>query len=209
MINPNFDTYNLHMNFLAHLYLTRSYDEITVGNFIADFVRSSQLSIYSDEIRKGILIHHGIDKFTDEHETVQQSKQRLYEKYHKYATVIVDVYYDYFLAVNWEKFSNVSLAQFSNETYSLLRKHQNIFPFEAQRVFHFMSVYDWLYSYHSIEGIQNALTGLSRKARFNSGMENAIEDLKKHYSEFEKEFTDFFPELEAHIKELLLIKAHR
>lgn len=192
------------MNFLAHFYLTRGHEEITAGNFIADFVRSSQQHRFSAEINKGIEIHRSIDTFTDEHEMVKRSKQRLYEKYHKYATVIVDVYYDHFLAANWKKFSDVPLAQFSYETYSLLRKHQNIFPFGAQRVFHFMSAYDWLYSYQSIEGIQNALHGLSRRARFNSGMENAVEDLKKFYKDFEKEFTEFFPELEAHINKCLI-----
>ena len=192
------------MNFLAHFYLTRGLEEITAGNFIADFVRSSQQHLFSAEINKGIEIHRSIDRFTDEHAVVHQSKQRLREKYHKYATVIVDVYYDHFLAANWKKFSDVPLAQFSYETYSLLRKHQNVFPFGAQRVFYFMSAYDWLYSYQSIEGIQNALHGLSRRARFNSGMEHAIDDLKKYYTEFEKEFNEFFPELEAHINKCLI-----
>ncbi|HLG34902.1 MAG TPA: acyl carrier protein phosphodiesterase [Bacteroidia bacterium] len=192
------------MNFLAHFYLTRGLEEITAGNFIADFVRSSQQHIFSAEINKGIEIHRSIDRFTDEHEIVRQSKQRLYEKYHKYATVIVDVYYDHFLAVNWENYSDVPLAQFSYETYSLLRKQHHVFPSEAQRLFHFMSAYDWLYSYQSMEGIQRALHGLSRRARFNSGMENAIADLKKYYSEFEKEFMLFFPQLQEHINSFLL-----
>ena len=144
------------MNFLAHLYLTCGLEEISAGNFIADFVSSIEHNRFSDDVRKGIKIHRAIDSFTDEHSVVQQSKQRLREKYHKYATVIVDVYYDHFLAAHWEKFSGISLAQFSNETYSLLRRQHHVFPLSAQRVFHYMSSSDWLYSYKRID--QSLLT---------------------------------------------------
>ena len=192
------------MNYLAHFYLTRGQEEITAGNFIADFVRSSKHHRFSEGVQRGISIHHSIDTFTDEHEIVSRSKQRLYDKYHKYATVIVDVYYDHFLAYNWSRIrgTSIPLAQFSHETYSLLRKQRHIFPFGAQRLFHYMSTYDWLYSYSSLEGIQRALNGLSRRARFNSGMENAVEDLEKFYPEFEKEFLEFFPELINHINKI-------
>jgi acyl carrier protein phosphodiesterase len=191
------------MNYLAHFYFTQGLEEITAGNFIADFVRSSQHHQFSNGVLNGIEIHRSIDSFTDEHPVVKKSKQRLYEKYHKYSTVIVDVLYDHLLALNWSKFSKMPLAQFTHETYSLLRKQQHVFPAEAQRMFHFMSAYDWLYSYQTVEGIQRALTGLSRRARFKSGMEKATEDLKESYADFEKEFTEFFPELSEEIKRLL------
>jgi acyl carrier protein phosphodiesterase len=55
-----------------------------------------------------------------------------------------------------------------------------------------------------LEGIDRALKGLAQRATFNSGMELAIEDLQEHYSEFKNEFMQFFPELEAHIKTVLL-----
>ena len=192
------------MNYLAHFYLTRGREEITAGNFIADFVRSSQQHQFTATVNEGIRIHRSIDKFTDEHLIVHQSKQRLRGKYHKYATVIVDVYYDHFLAAHWKKFSNMPLEKFSADTYSLLRKQQHIFPEKARHIFHYMSLHNWLLSYAEHEGINRALHGLSRRARFNSGMENAVEDLKKYYAEFEKEFMEFFPELETHVKPLLI-----
>src|SRR5260221_11252801 len=101
------------MNFLAHFYLTSGYEEITVGNFIGDFVRSSQLEKFSPEIQKGIMIHHSIDSFTDEHSIVRESRKRLREKYYKYSVVLTDVYHDHFVAANWKDFSSQPLPDFT------------------------------------------------------------------------------------------------
>jgi len=194
------------MNFLAHLYLTRGYEEISVGNFIADFVRSSQHEKFSDEVRKGIMIHHSIDRFTDEHAVVQESRKRLREKYRKYSVVITDVYYDHFLAANWKQYSDKPLAEFSANVYSLLIKYEHVFPEQAKYIFQYMSLNDWLLSYEKPEGIDKALKGLARRATFDSGMENAVEDLQKYYSGFENEFLQFFPDLEEFTNSLLLRK---
>src|SRR5690242_15960082 len=97
------------MNFLAHFYFTRQDEELTVGNFLADFIRGSRLELYDQRIREGIKIHRKIDSFTDEHPVVQAGRQRLRGTYHKYAMVITDVYYDHFLAVHWNTFSEMPL----------------------------------------------------------------------------------------------------
>ena len=55
---------------------------------------------------------------------------------------------------------------------------------------------NWLLNYAKVEGIHRALTGMSRRASFESKMEESVEDLKKHYEDFEAEFKAFFPELE-------------
>ncbi|MBK5285263.1 MAG: acyl carrier protein phosphodiesterase [Bacteroidia bacterium] len=187
------------MNFLAHFYLTRGLEEIIVGNFIADFIRSSQQENLSPLVKKGIIIHHSIDRFTDDHPVVRESRKRLRERYKKYSVVITDIYYDHFLAANWNQYSEQPLAQFSSDVYSLLKKHEHILPDHAKYVFQYMSLNNWLLSYADVEGIDKALKGLSQRAKFNSGMEHAAEDLQKHYPEFRNEFDQFFPELINHL----------
>jgi len=191
------------MNFLAHFYLTRGHEEITVGNFIADFIRSSQHENLSALVKKGIIIHHSIDHFTDDHPIVRESRKRLRERYMKYSVVITDIYYDHFLAANWNQYSEQPLAQFSSDVYSLLRKHEHLLPDHAKYVFQYMSLNNWLLSYAQIEGVDKALKGLAQRARFNSGMEHASEDLLEHYSEFKSEFEQFFPELITHVKNII------
>jgi len=183
------------MNFLAHFYLTRHDAELTVGNFIADFVRGSLQNQFDKKINEGISIHRRIDSFTDSHPVVQASRQRLRSTYHKYAMVLTDVYYDHLLAVNWSAFCEIPLEKFSSGIYTTLKKYEEIFPERAQTTFHYMQLHDWLTSYRTLEGIEKALYGLSRRATFESGMENAATDLKKDFNFYQKEFLEFFPEL--------------
>lgn len=183
------------MNFLAHFYLTRNNEELTVGNFLADFIKGSGQNRFSGKISEGISIHRKIDVFTDTHPAVQTSRQRLRATYHKYSMVITDIYYDHFMAIHWNNFEKLSLEEFSGTIYTTLKKYEEIFPERAKKTLHYMSLYDWLTSYRTIQGIEYALSGLARRATFESGMEKAAADLRKDFSLYEHEFLTFFPAL--------------
>lgn len=187
------------MNFLAHLYLSGDDEEVLVGNFIGDFVKGSQIDQFPAAIQKGIRLHRSIDFFTDNHEIVLQSKVRLREKFRHYAPVIVDVYYDHFLAKDWSRFSKIPLKEYTENFYSLMNNYFDIIPKGVIHMLSFMSRDNWLYNYQFIEGIDRALTGMSRRTKFESKMEEASEALKEHYRDFEKEFHQFFPELVLHV----------
>jgi acyl carrier protein phosphodiesterase len=92
------------MNFLAHLHLSGNNPNIMLGNFMGDFVKGkSYRQQYEPEIIKGIELHRSIDEFTDSHPVVTESKNRLRPTYRHYSGVIVDVFYDHFLAANWNQ----------------------------------------------------------------------------------------------------------
>jgi acyl carrier protein phosphodiesterase len=57
------------------------------------------------DVQKGIILHRAIDTFTDAHPFLDKAK-KLHSRYHHYAGVIVDVFYDHFLAKNWVTYSN-------------------------------------------------------------------------------------------------------
>ncbi len=66
-------------------------------------------------------MHRAIDTFTDAHPIFRQSTKRLHENYHHYAGVIVDVFYDHFLAKNWTKYSDEKLDLFVERFYQSLQ----------------------------------------------------------------------------------------
>lgn len=198
------------MNYLAHAFLSGPNPDLLIGNFIADGVRGKQLFTYPEGIQQGILLHRKIDHFTDNHAVVAESKARLREKFGKYAPVITDMFYDHFLADQFVRFSATPLAQFALDVYALMNRNFELLPEKLKHLLPYMEKQNWLVSYAQLSGINQALTGLSRRTSFFSGMENAASELKKNYGFYENEFSRFFPELilfaEENIAGLLPLK---
>ncbi|MGB0879588.1 MAG: ACP phosphodiesterase, partial [Polaribacter sp.] len=111
------------MNFLAHLYLSNSNTNIMIGNFIADHIRGNKFKHFHPKIQQGILLHRQIDTFTDRHSIVRKSKRRLHERYRHYDGVIIDIFFDHFLAKNWNKYSDIPLAEYIDTFYKSLVKN--------------------------------------------------------------------------------------
>ena len=189
------------MNFLAHSYLSGNNPKILIGNFIGDFVKGRGLHDRFDAaIANGIELHRMIDSYTDSHPVVMETKIRLREKYRHYAPVIVDMYYDHFLAAKWSTYHPLPLAEFASNTYQVLQSNMDILPEKLQHMLPYMMHGNWLVNYGKVEGLQRALTGMSRRTSFNSKMEDAVNDLRKYYQEFGDEFEFFFPDLVRYSK---------
>jgi len=183
------------MNFLAHIYLSFGDDEITIGNFIADSIRGNKIHHLPTRIQKGILLHREIDTYTDTHEIPKISSKRLHKNYSHYSRVIVDIFYDHFLAKNWIHYSNTPLKVYVENFYDLLEDNYAILPHGVQRMMPYMISDNWIYNYAKMEGIGRVLNGMNRRTKNKSKMNFAIFDLEEHYVDFEKEFTSFFEEL--------------
>ena len=183
------------MNFLAHLFLSDNDAPVMVGNFIAAAVKGNHFLDYQRSIANGILLHRSIDGFTDRHPVVARSKQRLRQKYRKYAGVVVDMYYDHFLATNWSDYTNVLLETFVSETYQTLQTYASLMPERSQRTLYYMQRSNWLVGYATFDGLGRALSGLASRTRFVSHMEQAICDLRLDYPAYAQDFSAFFPDL--------------
>ncbi|MGB3212055.1 MAG: acyl carrier protein phosphodiesterase [Desulforhopalus sp.] len=188
---------------MAHLYLSGDSDQVMLGNFITDFIKGKGGEPYRREVYLGILLHREIDSYTDQHQQVAVSKQRLWQRHRHYSSVIVDIFYDHFLAKNWQKFSIISLEDFACHSYTTIQRFDNLLPPKAKQVLPHMIANNWLVNYGKLEGVNRALQGMARRASFLSLMDRAIEDLQKDYEKFENDFEVFFPELAAHSKTYL------
>ena len=183
------------MNFLAHIYLSGDNDLIKIGNFMADGIRGKHFETYPLEIQKGIILHRAIDTFTDAHPIFRQSTKKLHQKYHHYSGVIVDVFYDHFLAKNWINYSDEKLDDFVTRFYQSLHDNHIILSERTKQIMPYMVEHNWLVSYQTVEGINGILTQMDKRTKNESKMRFATNELSEFYSEFEDEFTSFFHEL--------------
>lgn len=183
------------MNFLAHLYLSPQKEEIILGNFIADAVKGKIFYSYSEGVQKGILFHREIDRFTDQHPIFKTSCERLYPKYFRYSGVIVDIYYDHFLAKFWNEYHDQDLKEFVARAYHLLIHNFKLLPPRSKRLLPFMIAQNWLVNYSNFKDLNRVFGGMSRRTNNHSRMDEAVDELKAHYLDFEREFRAFFPEI--------------
>ncbi|ARV13671.1 ACP phosphodiesterase [Polaribacter sp. SA4-12] len=175
-----------------------------IGNFIADHIRGNNYEAYSKEIQQGIFLHREIDTFTDAHEVVRKSKRRLHERYRHYDGVIIDIFYDYFLAKNWSDYSAIPLDVYTETINDLFRKIAEKLPIKSQNFIKYMLEYNLLFNYGNKEGIAKVLNGMNSRTKGKSQMNLAIEDLQNLEEEFQEDFTLFFKDLIAHTNQKLI-----
>lgn len=192
------------MNFLAHLYLSQNNEHLIIGNFIADSVKGKDSQNYPEEIQQGIKLHRAIDTFTDAHPIFRKSKRRLHERYRHYDSVIIDIFYDYFLAKNWNNYSAIPLDIYSQAIYKLLKKNEDLLPYNSKQFYNYMISYNVLYNYKNLEGIAQVLKGMNNRTKGKSQMNLAIEDLTILEDEFEQDFKGFFKEIIDFVNKLLI-----
>lgn len=191
------------MNYLAHAYLSFQQEEILVGNFFGDFVKGKMMDTFPKGVRHGILLHREIDHFTDTHPLVRAGQTYLHPKFGHYSTVITDIYFDYFLGKNWQNYSQQPLEEFTKDVYRQISNYEPYFPDRFGNLFYWMKKDNWLLNYSTIEGIQKSLTGLSKRTRFDSKMEEAHLTLLEKEKEFELIFFAFFEDLKTFAKQKL------
>lgn len=189
------------MNFLAHFFLAFDEPDLMVGNFLADFLNKRESEMLSESVQKGILLHRAIDTFTDGHPEVKKSVQQLRPRHRKYAPVIVDVFYDYFLHRNWEKFSAIPKNHFSQKVYAALNDYYPHFPdFMQPRVKEMINA-QWLDSYGSLEGLNYTFRRMRARTSHPEWLDGAVDSLEALTPQLEADFVAFFPDLIQHAEE--------
>jgi len=180
------------MNFLAHIYLSGDNEQVKIGNFMAYSIKGKKYLKYPVDLQKGIILHRAIDYYTDTHPVFKQSTQKLFPEYGHYSGIIVDIFYDHFLASNWEKYSEVPLKEYTLNFYRLLEENFEVLPTKVKTFLPYMVNDNWLLSYAEIEGIKKVLIGMNIRTVKKSNMHLAVNELKEYYEEFEQEFEFFF-----------------
>ena len=187
------------MNYLAHFYLSFDQEPIVVGNLLGDFVRGRldhpRNAHYADDIKTGIKLHRHIDSFTDEHAVVRACRKQLSPQFGHYSGVVIDMYFDYFLAHHFVEFSPVPLRFFAANAYAILEKNRATLPPEALELVDSMIKYDWLTNYQYAEGMRRSFGGMARRFAFLKGIENADEALFENEEIYYGFFQQFFPDL--------------
>jgi acyl carrier protein phosphodiesterase len=189
------------MNYLAHAYLSFNHPQILVGNMISDYVKGKKQYDYPALILKGIKLHRSIDNYTDVHYAVLNAKEIFRPHYRLYASPIVDVVFDHFVAK--QSFTENDLLLFTQQVYHTLDEHKAFLPERFLSFFPHMKEYNWLFNYRHHWGIERSLNGLVRRAAYISDSTTAFNLFQEHFNELEQHFTVFFEDVKNFAKHQL------
>jgi len=121
------------LNFLAHTLFAQGDAERIAGQFCGDFVRGADLSHFSEGIQQGIHRHRRIDAFTDRHPAVRASLSVFEPPVRRFAGIITDVMFDYFLANHWDQYSDIPLETHVETVHDALNSTRAQLPAELRR----------------------------------------------------------------------------
>lgn len=181
------------MNFLAHLVLSPKETDFISGNLAADFLIGCDINLISKGVQSGIAMHQFVDQFTDSHALVKASKARIKDRFRLLSGVLVDVFYDHFLAKYFEQIANLSLEEFCEYIYETLAKNIAELPPGLQEFIPIMIRDNILFSYRNLEGVQTALNRINRRIKRKFSVELAMLTLSDIYESMENDFRKFFP----------------
>ncbi len=191
------------MNYLAHIRLAGDDPECLVGNFLGDFVKGRLTEDrYSPGIRRGIMMHRRIDAWTDSHEITRECARLISPERRRWSRVIIDIFYDHLLAVNWERYSDESLRDFLDRSYAVILGAADIFPGDAAARINTIIKDGWIEKYRSISGLSVVFQGMSIRVRRENPLPGSERELVAHYDEMNEHFNRFFPEILEYAKHL-------
>lgn len=188
------------MNFLAHLFLAEETAESLIGNLAGDFVKGRLGDRFPPAIAEGIRNHRAVDAFTDTHPSVAAFRRVLIPEQGHYARVIADIFFDHFLAVDFERWSGEPLEAFLSRVYALIDPHVASLPGQLSFVYPLMRDEGWLLSYRDLEGVRVTLARMSYRLRRHPPLADATHFLIDSRAELQRRFEAFMPDLIARFR---------
>jgi acyl carrier protein phosphodiesterase len=178
------------MNFLFHMFLSGDDPELLAGNFMGDFVKGPLGESYPPRIRQGLVLHRKIDSFAQQDASFQASRLRLPADYGLYRGVLVDLFYDHFLAKGWQQWSDRSLPDYLSWARIAVEQHRQVMPKRLQDMLPFIFE-ELLLSYVSVKGIESALCRMSRRVKRENPLAAGGAELTRHYEALQTDFERF------------------
>ena len=167
-----------------------------VGNLLPDFTKQISEQEYSHTVIQGAELHRFIDRYTDSHPVFKQSRSRISTERRRFSAVLIDIFYDHFLATNWEQYSSNSLLESTQFYYTQLSQAEMPIPVRLEEAIERMPKIDLLYNYRTLKGIEHAVNRISQRIRFENNLHGGIVELENNFVDLQTDFHLFFSDLQ-------------
>lgn len=182
------------MNFLFHLYLSGDDPDVLTGNLMGDFVKGAIGDQYPPGVRTGLILHRRIDSFAQNHALFRRSRERLDPRLGLWRGVLVDMFYDHFLALEWDQWSLEPLNIYLERSRRMIEGNRRHLPQRLQEML--PVIFGTLIpSYRTSEGVGLALERMSRRVRRANPLAGGVAELNLHGEGLREDFRAFMPRI--------------
>jgi len=182
---------DVRMNFLAHALLAGAQPADQLGGLMGDFVKGPLPAGLPHDLAAGVRLHRMIDVYAETHPAFMRSRARVSAQRRRVAGVMVDMFYDHFLARHWLDYHAEPLAQFAARMYALMAEHAAMLPPRLVEILPHMRDGDWFVAYRSADVTADAIDRMSRRLSRPELLYGGGDELGAHYPGFEADFFEF------------------
>lgn len=182
------------MNYLVHLYLAGADPDLQLGGLMGDFVKGPLDDRYPPGIVAGLRLHRRIDALAAVSPACGASRRRLAPDFGHTRAILVDIFYDHFLARHWRDFHPQPLPEFAAAAYRLLDERRELLPPGLARIAPHMTARDWLTSYRERAVIDTVLQRIAARLRRPTAMGAGAAELERCGTELLGDFQAFMKE---------------
>lgn len=186
------------MNYLAHLHLGGDAPAQLLGSLYGDFVKGPLAGQWPADIEAAIRLHRRIDVFTDSHPLQLQARARFPAERRRYAGILLDVFFDHCLALNWADYAAEPLPIFTGRVYQVLNSEPRL-PERLALIAPRMAAQDWLGSYREFDVLAQVVAGIDRRLSRPGLLIGGLVELQQLYQPLLADFQQFYPELQAFV----------
>ncbi len=186
------------MNFLAHAYLAGDSPADRLGGLIGDFVKGPLPAGLPPDVAAGVRLHRQIDVFADTHPAFVRSRSRVSTARRRVGGVMVDMFYDHFLALHWSRFRDEPLDVFTTRLYTLLEANVPMLPPRLVDILPHITGADWFGSYRSVDATSHALDRIALRLRRANPLAGSGAELQSDYAGFEADFFAFIADAQRY-----------
>ena len=187
------------MNYLAHLYFSDPEPLAWAGSLLGDFLKGSVPQQLPHQLRRHLLLHRRIDSLTQQNDVFQTSRRRLDPRFRYARSVLVDVFYDHFLAQNWQDYHPQPLLDFSRQVYAGLAEQQEHLSPELLQVLPRMTEDNWLFSYRHEAIVARVLQRLEQRLGHRLPLAEGFLELHHWRQELEIDFSAFMHDVSGFV----------
>lgn len=190
------------MNHLAHFFLAQGNPQLEIGAFLADYVKGTLQGRYPNGIEDGIRLHRKIDAYTDRHPVVRRSCSRMEPHMRRFAPIMIDVFFDHFLALRWADYGKEALQEFSEGIFKTLESSAAIMPPRATEVARRMNQHQVLEAYADANFLIPVLGRLSQRLKRDNPLAEGFSQFLDNQQDLASDFSIFFPEVMSFASEV-------